>query len=206
MRFRVTPRDGSFFELFKDAASHLVPASTLLSQILVADKPTRKQLLSQLQDAEHAADEATRRVLVKMNSTFVTPLDRDDIYDLSSGIDECVDFIEEVADLIVLYKLSEMPNGVVGMVELIQRSSELTHEAMGRLGKMQDLEEFWVEIHRLERRADKTHRKLLAKVFEDNDDPKQIMKLKEVIDILEDCMDAFDALADTVETIALKEG
>ena len=140
-----------------------------------------------------------------LNQTFVTPFDRDDIYGLASSLDDCMDFMEEAGDLIVLYKIEELPPLVSDQVDVLQRCAELTAEAMPRLRSMQDLSEYWVEINRLENEADRTYRKLLAEMFNNGTDAIELMKLKEVVDALEHAADAFEKVANTVETIALKE-
>ncbi|WP_334169766.1 DUF47 domain-containing protein, partial [Timonella senegalensis] len=122
-----------------------------------------------------------------------------------SALDDCMDYMEEAADLIVLYKLDEIPNKVSDQIAVLQRCAELTVDAMPKLRAMGDLEEYWVEIHSLENQADKAHRKLLAQMFDDVKDPIQLMKLKEVVETLEDAADAFETVANMVETIALKE-
>ena len=205
MRLRITPRDTTFFDLFTASAEHLVTGSKLLSELLGADRAGRKVIAKQLNECEHLADEATHEIMRKLNSTFVTPFDRDDIYALASALDDCMDFMEEASDLIVLYKIDELPRRVADQVEILQRCAELTAEAMPHLRSMGDLTEFWVEINRLENQADKLHRKLLAQMFDDVKDPIELMKLKEVVEILEEAADAFEKVANTVETIAVKE-
>ncbi len=205
MRLRLTPRDTSFFDLFAASAQHLVTGANLLGEMLGADRAGRKVLAKQLADAEHLADEATHSIMRRLNQTFVTPFDRDDIYALASNLDDCMDFMEEASDLIVLYRLDELPVRVADQVQVLQRAAELTAEAMPRLRSMQDLHEYWVEVNRLENQADKAHRKLLAQLFDEITDPILLMKLKEVVEKLEDAADAFEKVANTVETIALKE-
>ncbi|NMR19766.1 DUF47 family protein [Cellulomonas fimi] len=205
MRLRLTPRDTSFFDLLAASAQHLVTGANLLGELLGADRPTRKALAKQLADIEHQCDEATHSIMRRLNQTFVTPFDRDDIYNLASSLDDCMDFMEEAADLIVLYKLDELPARVADQVQVLQRAAELTADAMPRLRSMSDLDEYWVEVNRLENQADKIHRKLLAQLFDEITDPIQLMKLKEVVERLEDAADAFEKVANTVETIALKE-
>lgn len=205
MRLRLTPRDTSFFDLLAASAAHLVTGANLLAELLGADRPTRKVLAKQMSDAEHLADEATHQIMRRLNQTFVTPFDRDDIYGLASALDDCMDFMEEAADLIVLYKIDELPPRVADQVQVLQRSAELTAEAMPRLRSMENLAEYWVEVNRLENQADKSHRKLLAQMFDEITDPILLMKLKEVVEKLEDAADAFEKVANMVETIALKE-
>jgi len=205
VRLRLTPRDNTFFDLFAASAQHLVTGANLLSEMLGADRPGRKEINKRIGEAEHLADEATHSIMRRLNQTFVTPFDRDDIYTLAASLDDCMDYMEEASDLIVLYKLEELPARVADQVQVLQRAAELTAEAMPRLRSMSDLAEYWVEINRLENQADKAHRKLLAQLFDEISDPILLMKLKEVVEKLEDAADAFEKVANTVETIALKE-
>ncbi len=205
MRLRLTPRDTSFFDLLAASAAHLVTGANLLGELLGADRPTRKEIGKRISDAEHLADEATHTIMRRLNQTFVTPFDRDDIYNLASALDDCMDFMEEAADLIVLYKLDGLPARVSDQVQVLQRAAELTAEAMPRLRSMENLSDYWIEINRLENQADKVHRKLLAQMFDEITDPIQLMKLKEVVERFEDAADAFERVANMVETIALKE-
>ena len=205
MRLRLTPRDTSFFDLLAASAEHLVTGSNLLAELLGADRPNRKVLAKQMSDVEHLADEATHQIMKRLNQTFVTPFDRDDIYALASNLDDCMDHMEEAAELIVIYRLDALPARVADQVQVLQRASELTAAAMPRLRAMADLHEYWVEVNRLENQADKAHRKLLAELFDEVTDPILLMKLKEVVEKLEDAADAFEKVANTVETIALKE-
>jgi uncharacterized protein len=205
VRLRLTPRDTTFFELFAAQALHLVTGANLLGEMLGADRSARKEIGKRIADAEHEADEATHLIMRRLNSTFVTPFDRDDIYTLASSLDDCMDFMEEAADLIVLYKVDDLPPRVSDQVQVLQRAAELTAEAMPRLRSMDSLSEYWVEVNRLENQADKIHRKLLAQMFDEITDPIHLMKIKEIVERLEDAADAFEKVANTVETIALKE-
>ena len=205
MRLRLTPRDTSYFDLFAASAVHLVTGANLLAEMLGADRATRKELNKRMAAAEHAADDATHTIMRRLNQTFVTPFDRDDIYDLASSLDDCMDHMDEASDLMVLYKVDELPARVSDQVQVLQRAAELTAEAMPKLRSMESLQEYWVEINRLENQADKSHRKLIAQMFDEIADPIHLMKLKEIVEKLEDAADAFEKVANTVETIALKE-
>ncbi|WP_182112947.1 MULTISPECIES: DUF47 domain-containing protein [unclassified Actinotalea] len=202
---RLTPRNTTFFDLLAESARHLVTGADLLSQLLGAERSGRKAIADQLRDAEHAADESTHSIMRQLNQTFVTPFDRDDIYALASGLDDCMDHMEEAGDLIVLYKLDALPALVSDQVDVLRRCAELTADAMPRLRSMKDLNEYWVEINRLENQADRTYRKLLAEMFNDGTDAIELMKLKEVVDAFEAAADSFEKVANHVETIALKE-
>ena len=171
----------------------------------MAARSEREAIAAKLVETEHLADDAMHSIMRRLNQTFVTPFDRDDIYALASALDDCMDYMEEAADLIVLYKVDELPARVSEQVQVLQRASELTAEAMPRLRSMDDLPEYWVEVNRLENQADKVHRKLLAQLFDEVSDPILLMKLKEIVEVLEQAADAFEKVANTVETIALKE-
>jgi len=205
VRLKLTPRDTVFFDLLTESAQHLVVGANLLRDLIPAARSERKAIFQRINEAEHQADEVTHTIMRRLNQTFVTPFDRDDIYMLASGLDDCIDFMEEAADLIVLYKVGELPSRVTDQVEVLQRAAELTAAAMPRLRGMKDLAEYWVEINRLENQADKSYRKLLVQLFEDVSDVIQLMKLREVVERLENAADAFERVANIVETIALKE-
>lgn len=205
MRLRLTPRNTGFFDLLADSAQHLVVGADLLGRLLGAERPDRKAIADQLREAEHAADESTHTIMRRLNQTFVTPFDRDDIYGLAASLDDCMDHMEEAGDLVVLYKLDALPALVDEQVDVLRRCAELTAAAMPRLRSMKDLDEYWVEINRLENMADRTYRTLVSELFNNGTDAIELMKLKEVIDTLEAAADAFEKVANMVETIALKE-
>ncbi|GAA1718425.1 DUF47 family protein [Isoptericola hypogeus] len=205
MRLRLTPRDTTYFDLLAALAQHNVTGASLLAELLGASRPERDAIAQRLVEAEHVADDATHSIMRRLNQTFVTPFDRDDIYGLASALDDCMDAMEEAGDLIVLYKVEELPLRVSEQVQVLQRCAELTAEAMPRLRSMDKLSDYWVEINRLENQGDKLHRKLIAQLFDEVTDPVLLMKLKEIVDMLEEAADAFERVANMVETIALKE-
>ena len=205
MGFRVTPHNTTFYDLFATSASHLVDGARELTKLLGAEPSERETVASRMQDLEHAADESTHAIMRKVNSSFITPFDREDIYRLASNLDDCMDLMEAAADLIVLYRIGELPDGTSAQVEVLTRMAELTAEAMPRLRSMRDLSEYWIEINRLENQADHIYRELLAELFNDGADAIMVLKLKEVTDELEAAADAFETVANQVESIAVKE-
>ncbi|WP_275002017.1 DUF47 domain-containing protein [Promicromonospora iranensis] len=203
---RLTPRDTKYFDLLAALAQHLVRGSSLLAELLGADRAGREKLAEEMHEVEHLADDATHSIMRRLNQTFVTPFDREDISGLASALDDCMDEMDEAADLIVLYKVDALPDRVSEQVQVLQRCAELTAEAMPRLRSMDKLADYWVEVNRLENQADKLHRKLLAQLFDDlAGDPVLLMKLKEIVEVLENAADSFEKVANMVETIALKE-
>ena len=205
MRLRLTPRDTTYFDMLATLAQHNVTGASLLAELLGASRQERDGIARRLSEAEHVADDATHSIMRRLNQTFVTPFDRDDIYGLASALDDCMDAMEEAGDLIVLYKVDELPLRVSEQVQVLQRCAELTAEAMPRLRSMDQLSDYWVEINRLENQGDKLHRELIAQLFDELTDPILLMKLKEIVDMLEEGADAFERVANMVETIALKE-
>nr|WP_205706669.1 DUF47 family protein [Kineococcus vitellinus] len=205
VRFRLTPRDDSFFELFARTGKILVEATTVLTEVIGSDHARREVLAQRMEEIEHRGDEAAHDVMRRVNSSFVTPFDREDIYQLTSRLDDCLDLMQAAVDLMVLYRVGQLPDAVGDLVAVLARQAELTADAMPRLRSLADLTDYWVEINRLENQADQFHRQLLAKLFDGSYDAIEIMKQKEIIETLEEAADAFEHVAHTVETIAVKE-
>jgi uncharacterized protein len=204
MRLKFRPVDGDFYDLFTDQARHLLLGSELLAEML-AEGSDRDDVARRMREAEHAADETTHDIVRRVNSTFVTPFDREDIYALASGLDDVMDMIDEVVDLVLLYEVATLPSEVDSLVEVIQRCAEITCDAMPRLKAMKDLDEYWIEINRLENAGDKTFRRTLAKLFGGGYEALEVLKLKDIVTSLEGAIDAFEKVANTVEQIAVKE-
>jgi predicted phosphate transport protein (TIGR00153 family) len=198
------PVDSVFYELLTNSATHLVDGARILAEML-GDEADRVDIASRMQDAEHQADETTHEIAKRVNSTFVTPFDREDIYALASGLDDVMDFMEEAVDLTVLYEVGVLPSELAEQVDVLQRCAELTAEAMPRLKSMKGLEEYWIEINRLENSGDKSYRRILAKLFSGQYDALDVLKLKDVVDSLEHAIDAFEKVANIIEQIHAKE-
>jgi predicted phosphate transport protein (TIGR00153 family) len=202
IRFR--PRDNTFYELFALSAQNLVVGADLLAKLLSVGADL-KTLAKDMKETEHQGDEATHAIVKRVNSTFVTPFDREDIYRLAGGLDDVMDFMDEAVEAVVLYELTDLPKGLADQVEVLQRAAELTAEAMPKLRTMKDLEEYWIEINRLENQGDRSYRRIVAKLFSGKYDALTVMKLKDVVDSFEHAIDAFETVANIVEQIAVKE-
>ena len=203
MRFRFRPVDAAFYDLFAEQAQHLVVGAELLRDMLNGTGD-RAATAKKMREAEHAADETTHAVVRRANSTFVTPMDREDIYALASGLDDVMDMMDEAVDLILLYEVKEIPAELSDQVEVIQRCAEVTAAAMPRLQSMKNLDEYWIEINRLENAGDKSYRRILANLFGGDFKAVEILKLKDIVESLEGAIDAFEKVANTVEQIAVK--
>ena len=204
MAFKFRPVDSSFYDLFAESAQHLLGGAALLAEMLSEDS-NREDVASRMRAAEHDADETTHAIVRRVNSTFVTPFDREDIYSLASGLDDVMDMMDEVVDLILLYEVAVLPPELSTQVEVIQRCAELTAEAMPKLRSMNGLEEYWIEINRLENAGDKSYRRILAKLFSGSYEALEVLKLKDIVDSLEHAIDAFERVANIIEQIAVKE-
>lgn len=202
---RLRPVDTSFYDLFTKSAQHLVGGAELLAEML-SDDSDKASVAERMRAAEHAADETTHEIVKKVNSTFVTPFDREDIYALGSGLDDVMDMMDEAVDLILLYEVESLPAELSEQVEVLQRCAELTAAAMPRLQSMQSLDDYWIEINRLENTGDRNHRRTLAKLFSGEFKTIEVLKLKDIVESLEGAIDAFEKVANTVEQIAVKEG
>jgi uncharacterized protein len=202
LRFR--PVDTSFYDLFTKSAEHLVGGAALLAEML-SESADHADVARRMREAEHQADETTHELIRKVNSTFVTPFDREDIYALGSGLDDVMDMMDEAVDLILLYEVKVLPPELSTQVEVLQRCAELTAAAMPNLQAMQSLDEYWIEINRLENAGDKNHRRTLAKLFSGEFKTIEVLKLKDIVESLEEAIDAFEKVANIVEQIAVKE-
>jgi uncharacterized protein len=202
LRFR--PVDTSFYDLFTESAQHLVLGAALLAEML-DESSNHEDVARRMREAEHAADETTHSLFRRVNTTFVTPFDREDIYALGSGLDDVMDMMDEVVDLVLLYEVKVLPPELSAQVEVIQRCAELTAQAMPSLQSPGGLEEYWIEINRLENAGDKNHRRTLAKLFSGEFKTIEVLKLKDIVESLEEAIDAFEKVANIVEQIAVKE-
>ncbi|TGN63691.1 DUF47 domain-containing protein [Nocardioides eburneiflavus] len=204
MRLKFRPVDSSFYDLFSEAAKHLVVGSQLLSEML-SDGNSKAEIAQRMREAEHAADETTHSIIRRVNSTFVTPFDREDIYHLASALDDVMDMMDEAVDLVLLYEVTSLPAETTQQVEVLQRCAELTAEAMPSLESMGKLDEYWIEINRLENTGDKSYRRILANLFSGEYEALEVLKLKDIVESLEGAIDAFEKVANIVEQIAVKE-
>lgn len=204
VRLKFRPVDGSFYDLFSESANHLVVGAQLLTEML-SEGSSRAEIAQKMRECEHAADETTHQIVRRANSTFVTPFDREDIYALAAGLDDVMDMMDEAVDLVLLYEVESLPPETTQQVEVIQRCAELTAAAMPKLEAMRSLEEFWIEINRLENTGDKAFRRILANLFSGEYETLEVLKLKDVIEALEGAIDAFETVANIVEQIAVKE-
>ena len=207
MRFSLRPQDSVFYDFFTRAAENLVRGTELLIELSVPNADVQS-VSDRLTDVEHDSDQITHDLYKKINSTFITPFDREDIYRLGSQLDDVMDHLEAVGSLLYLYGLTSLPSlprEMHDLVAILDQQARLTAESLPRLKTMKDLKEYWVECNRLENEGDRAYRMLLVRLFSGEYDALTVMKMKEVADELEAACDAFEHVSNTVETIAVKE-
>lgn len=204
MAFKFRPVDRVFYDLFTESANHLVTGATLLAEMFNEDSD-RDDVVARMREAERAADETVRAIVTRVNSTFVTPFDREDIHTLANLLDDVMDLIDEAVDMIHIYEVHEIPAEITKQASVIQRCADLTAEAMPLLRSMKGLEDYIAEVNRLERTGDKNYRRILAKLFSGEYKAMQVLKLKDIVECLEQAIDGMEKVANTVEQIAVKE-
>ncbi|MFY9262333.1 MAG: DUF47 family protein [Actinomycetaceae bacterium] len=188
-------------------AAHIVSAADLLSQMASVDRSSRTELNKQLHKVENLADAAAYEVREKIAESFVLPYDREDIYAMTNYIDDIVDLIDEAGDNMVMFRIGILPPLAIEMVDIVSKCAVATNEEMQKINKMgKHTQDYWIEINQLENQADKIYRKLMRKIFADDEaNALEVLRTKCVVDALEAAIDAFESLAAVVEGIALKE-
>ncbi len=201
---RFKPKNELFYDLFTSSAHCLADGTKTLTGLLEpeADVPETARRMVEL---EHDCDRITHELFRTLNSSFITPFDRSDIYGLGAGLDDVMDHMEAATHLMALYGVVELPTHLREMTEILDLCATVTADAMPRLAGTKDLPRYWIEINELENRADHTYRTFLAHLFDGHLDALTVMKLKDVADELEDAVDSFEKVSHIIETIVLKE-
>ena len=202
--FRLLPRDENFFDLFEEQAGHIVSASRVLEE-LTLNYPSAQAKVQQIRDLEHAGDAITHEVVRRLNTTFVTPIDREDIYALASCLDDVLDLIDAVADRLLLYKIKTPTDGWIAMGKIIVKTAEETDRAVRCLRTLsQEYRKHSIEVNRLENEADRLLRDELAALFEGVTDAIEIIKWKELYETMEAVTDRCEDVLNVIEGITLK--
>jgi predicted phosphate transport protein (TIGR00153 family) len=203
MRFQIIPRNQDFYEMFERAAANLAESARLLLKLL-SDFRQPEAAHAEILQREHEGDEITHQIIRALNTTFVTPFDREDIHHLASGIDDIVDFIEAVADLLVLHNIEAPLPEMRQLADVLARAAEAVYESIVRMRNFADIEPFSVEINRLENEGDRVYRKTVAHLFSGNFKAMDVLKWKDLVDQLEGAIDGCEDVANTLESIVLK--
>ncbi|HLB88802.1 MAG: phosphate transport regulator [Acidobacteria bacterium 13_1_40CM_4_58_4] len=200
---RLIPRETKFFRMFSDVSQNLTAGARLLHDIL-KNPANMEPRLDQLQGIEHQGDEMTHAIITRLNQTFITPFDREDIHRLTSSLDDVLDFVNAAGVRLRLYKIKAPPPAAAELAALIvQQSEELAH-GVSLLEKNQLVLEHCVEVNRLENEADRVSRKAIADLFDNEKDPIHLIKIKELYEVLENATDKAEDAANVLEAVVLK--
>jgi uncharacterized protein len=199
----LAPRDREFFDLFEEAGGNILRAAGLLEEML-RDYPEHNELAREILLCEQEGDRITHDIIQRLNQTFVTPIDREDIYGLASALDDVVDFTEEVADYLGLYKVEAPMEQAQQLAKVLHAASRQIAEAIPRLRGFKDLSHYTVEINRLENDGDRITREAIASLFDNGIDPMVVIRWKDIFERLEAAVDATERVANILEGITIK--
>jgi predicted phosphate transport protein (TIGR00153 family) len=202
-RLSLLPRDRTFFDLFIEAGENTLKASRLLDQMM-ATWPDSGDLSKQVVDAEQEGDRITHAIIKRLNSTFVTPIDREDIYGLATQMDDIVDYTEEAADFLGLYKIEAPMSQAQELTKVLVAACEQLAAGLEHLRDFKDLDKYWIEIHRLENDGDRISRDAVASLFSNGIDPMVVIRWKDMFAVLENAIDATETAAQILEGIVIK--
>jgi uncharacterized protein len=202
-RFSLFPRDRTFFDLFIEAGQNTVNASRLLDRMMHS-WPEDEGLSREVLKAEQEGDRITHDIIKRLNSTFVTPIDREDIYALATQMDDIVDFTEEAADFLGLYKIEAPMEQAVALTKVLVAACEQLAAGLEHLPEFKDLDRYWIEIHRLENEGDRISRDAVASLFSNGIDPMVVIRWKDMFAVLENAIDATETAAQIIEGIVIK--
>ena len=202
-RFSLLPRDRTFFDLFILAGQNTLHAARLLDEMMNS-WPESGELGREIVDAEQEGDRITHDIVRRLNSTFVTPIDREDIYALATQMDDIVDFTEEAADFLALYKIEAPMEQAQALTKVLVASCEQLAMGLENLPSFKDLDKYWIEIHRLENDGDRISRDAVASLFSNGIDPMVVIRWKDMFAVLENAIDATETAAQILEGIVIK--
>ncbi len=201
--FKLIPREEKFFEMFAEAARNIQVAARALIQMFKGFEITDEQWKA-IEEFEHEGDKITHRILRKLNRTFITPIDREDIHHMTTALDDVMDLIEAAAARMAMYKVKQATPFARRLAELIGLSADQIVKAVEHMPRLEHLQEHCVEINRLENEADNVSREAIAGLFEGGASPIEIIKWKEIYETLETATDRCEDVANILEQIALK--
>ncbi|MGH2981542.1 MAG: DUF47 domain-containing protein [Solirubrobacterales bacterium] len=202
-RLSLLPRDRTFFDLFIESGQNSLRAARLLDGMM-GNWPDDGGLARDILKAEQEGDRITHDIVQRLNSTFVTPIDREDIYGLATQMDDIVDYTEEAADFLGLYKIEAPMDQAQAMTKVLVASCEQLAEALEHMMGFKDLERYWIEIHRLENDGDRMFRDAVASLFSNGIDPMVVIRWKDIFAVLENAIDATETAAQILEGIVIK--
>jgi uncharacterized protein Yka (UPF0111/DUF47 family) len=198
-----SPRDRVYFELFEEAGQNILRGAELLDTLL-SNYPDNKELAQEIRACEHEGDRITHDIIDRLNHTFVTPIDREDILALASALDDIVDYTEEVADFLGLYRIEAPMDQAIRLARVLKDATAQIAEAIPRLRGFRDMSHYTVEINRLENEGDRISREAVASLFDGGIDPMVVIRWKDLFERLESAIDAAEHVAYILEGIVIK--
>jgi predicted phosphate transport protein (TIGR00153 family) len=202
---RILPREGKFAELFNQHATVLHEAARILLEMMEGPGHEIVERANQIKALEHRGDTLTHDTMTRLNQTFITPLDREDIHALSSGMDDVLDLIDAASTRMMLFKIHDSRPPGVELARIIKRAAAEIVAAVPHItGKREDILEHCQELKRLEHESDTVCRAAIAQLFEQERDPIELIKWKEIYEVLEAAVDKAEDVSDVLETIVLK--
>jgi len=205
MAFRLIPREERFYSDFQALADELKRGARLLEEMLAPDHP-KWDTADEIKEVEHKCDFLTHEIIQRLNRTFVTPLDREDIHALARSLDDVMDAIDAAATLVRLYRLDTVRYGTRELAQIVTASTQQVRLALEALEQNKGLITHAVEINRLENEADRVHQQAVSRLFDDERDPLVVIKWKETLDLLEDATDRCEDVANVLEGVMVKHG
>jgi uncharacterized protein len=203
--FRLLPREEKFYADFQALGDELKRGAGLLEAMVASDRPLWDKA-EEIKEVEHKCDFLTHEIIQRLNRTFVTPLDREDIHALARSLDDVMDAIDDSAALVRLYRLEQVRFGARELAQIISASTHQVRLALDALEQNKGLITHAVEINRLENEADRMHQHAVSRLFDDERDPLLVMKWKETFDFLEDATDRCEDVANVLEGVMVKHG
>lgn len=204
MAFSLLPREDEYFVLFTQITEKIQEASNILVEMLQSKDGNLETYTKRIKDTEHACDELTHKITTKLNKSFITPFDREDIYTLSVALDDVCDYIDAGARAIVMYDIRDITEHAVNLAKVIQKLAGAINSAIAILKKPTDMNQHFVEIHRLENEADEIYFRAIGELFKSSTDPLSVIRYKELYEILENATDRCESVANIIESIILK--
>jgi predicted phosphate transport protein (TIGR00153 family) len=204
-RFRLIPREEKFYDDFKLMADQLRLGARMLEAMFAVDPPLADKA-HEIKEVEHQCDFLTHEIIQRLNKTFVTPIDREDIHELAKTLDDVMDAIDNAAALIPLYRIEHIRPGARELTQVIIKQTDSIREAVEALEQRKGVLHHAIEINRLENEADRIHKQAIGQLFDEEKDPIAVIKWKEIYDILEEATDACEDVANLLENVVVKHG
>ena len=204
-RFRLIPREEKFYEDFKLMADQLRQGARMLEAMFAVDPPLYDKA-HEIKEVEHQCDFLTHEIIQRLNKTFVTPIDREDIHELAKTLDDVMDAIDNAAGLVPLYRIDKIRGGARELTHVIIKQTDAIRAAVEALEQKKGVLEHAIEINRLENEADRIHKLAIGQLFDEEKDPIAVIKWKEIYDILEEATDRCEDCANVLESVVVKHG